>query len=86
MNKVIVLLSLMFNVSGLNAQRYTDYYNLINQAEEKFVTERDTSCYPYFDLAFDQFDPFLKDLYIASQIALSLEDTSKFYSYLAYLF
>lgn len=68
------------------AQDYAQYYELINRAEESFILNRDTACYTSFDKAFNQFDPFLKDPYIASQIALSLNDTSKFYEYLSICF
>lgn len=68
------------------AQNYADYYQLINRAEEQFVLHRDSSCYAAYDSAFVQFTPFLKDPYIASQIAWSLGDTTRFYSFLQICF
>lgn len=68
------------------SQDYTDYYILINTAEEMFVEEQSSSCFEQYDAAFERFDPFVKDPYIASQIALYLNDTVRFMHYLEICF
>lgn len=83
LNFVIILL---FYINPSFSQNYIPYYNLINLAEEKFILEKDTSCYAHYDKAFKHFQPFLKDPFIAGQIALSLGDTLKFYDYLRICF
>ena len=83
--KTIVLLLAMWGPYVV-AQDYSDYYQWINQAEEQFVEHGDTSCFPYYDRAFARYEPFLKDPYIAAQIALYLKDTTRFYTYLEVCF
>lgn len=67
-------------------QDFTNYYELINQAEERFVVERSSTCFELYDEAFKSYDPFLKDPYIASQIAIYFADTSRFLHYLEICF
>lgn len=62
----LVLLALSHTA---DAADYTAYYDLINTAERKFIAHRDSSCYVEYDLAFAQFRPYVKDPYIAAQIA-----------------
>jgi hypothetical protein len=78
---VLVFLLSTFSISS-KAENYTAYYQLINTAEETFVLKKDKSCFIYYDKAFKKYKPFLKDPFIASQIALYLGDTLKFYEYL----
>lgn len=68
------------------AKPYIGYYNLVNKAEEEFVMKMDSSCFKYYDLAFGTNKPFLKDPYIAAQIALYLNDSLRFNHYLAVAF
>ncbi len=79
----VFLLSFSISLS-LNSQKrnYIKYYKLINKAEECFTVKKDKSCFTYFDKAFKENKPFLKDPFIAAQIAFFLNDTSAFYRYL----
>jgi len=79
------LLLVTLNVFS-QGKSYVDYYNLVNKAEEEFVMKMDSSCYKYYDKAFSQNKPFLKDPYIAAQIALYLNDTLRFKHYLSIAF
>ncbi|MES2513785.1 MAG: hypothetical protein V4580_06545 [Bacteroidota bacterium] len=82
-NKLLTWLLLLATFSlRSNAANYTEYYQLINMAEETFVLKKDKSCFVFYDKAFKKHKPFLKDPFIASQIALYLGDTLKFYDYL----
>ena len=81
---LLILFALISSLS--KSQDYSLYYDLINEAEERFVEDRDSSCYAKFDQAFESFEPFLKDPYIAAQIALHLGDTNRFYHYLTICF
>ncbi|PZF70891.1 hypothetical protein DN068_20920 [Taibaiella soli] len=66
---------------------YARYYQLVNKAEETFVTTKDKSCYRYYDSAFKEYKlPYLKDAYIAAEIAFYLKDTTKFLHYLGISF
>lgn len=65
---------------------YIQYYNLVNKAEEEFVMKMDSTCFMYYDMAFAGNKPFLKDPYIAAQIALYLNDTLRFNHYLSIAF
>ncbi|WP_343633832.1 hypothetical protein [Fluviicola sp.] len=65
---------------------YVDYYHMVNKAEEEFVQKMDSSCFKYYDKAFAGNKPFLKDPYIAAQIALYLNDTARFDHYLKIAF
>lgn len=78
---VIFLLSL-----STFSQDYSGYYQLINRAEEEFVTHRDARCFETYDEAFTHYSPYLKDPYIAAQLALYLQDTTRFYQYLGLCF
>jgi hypothetical protein len=69
-----------------DSQDYSTYYTLINKAEEQFITKMDSTCFQDYDRAFKQYKPFLKDPYLASQIALYLGDTTRFYNYLIICF
>lgn len=79
------LLLVTLNVFS-QGKSYVDYYNFINKAEEEFVMKMDSSCYSYYDRAFASNKPFLKDPYIAAQIALYLNDTLRFNHYLKIAF
>lgn len=83
MKPIVFLLCLMMLSSFGLAQNYIPYYRLINRAEELFVENKDSSCFAYYDAAFDTCEPFLKDPYIAAQIALFLGDTIRFDKYIS---
>jgi len=78
-------LLLVFSFSVLS-QDYSSYYKLVNEAEEQFVLKRDNTCFALYDEAFASNKPFIKDPYIASQIAFYLGDTNRFYGYLRICF
>lgn len=81
--KSVALFSLLFAVHfSILSQDYTSYYKLVNKAEEQFVTKRDNSCFTFYDEAFAYNKPFVKDPFIAAQIAYYLGDTNRFYGYL----
>ncbi len=78
---------LLLTLNGFSQEKsYVDYYNYINKAEEEFVMKMDSSCFSYYDRAFVSNKPFLKDPYIAAQIALYLNDTLRFNHYLKIAF
>lgn len=86
-NKInIILISFIIVTNYCNAENYEKYYQLINKAEERFVIKKDKSCFQEYDIAFKKYKPFLKDPFIASQIAIYLGDTIKFYEYLKICF
>jgi len=69
------------------AKDFTRYYTLINQAEEEFVMNNSKRSLDLYNKAFREYDkPFVKDCYIATQIAYSLGDTVNFYKYVALAF
>lgn len=78
---VVIFVSL-----SVKAKDYRIYYKLINKAEENFILKKDKSCFKYFDKAFGKYNPFLKDPFIASQIALYLGDTLRFHKYIEICF
>lgn len=80
----VLLLSSFYSFS--QEKSYVDYYQLVNKAEEEFVMKMDSSCFKYYDKAFLGNKPFLKDPYIAAQIALYLNDTIRFNHYLKIAF
>lgn len=80
-----LLLLAAFNLFS-QEKSYVDYYQLVNKAEEEFVQKMDSSCFRYYDKAFANNKPFLKDPYIAAQIALYLNDTVRFDHYLKIAF
>lgn len=88
--KFIVNLLLFFLCSSFifAQQNYTEYYQLINKAEDDFVAKNDKSkCYQTYDQAFKKVKkPFVKDYFIASQIAYYNGDTAKFLEYTASAF
>ncbi len=85
MKTLLLLLFISITING-NSQDYEKYYALINKAEEQFVTLKDNSCFRWYDDAFKSNVPFIKDPYIASQIAYYLKDSSRFYNYLGLCF
>lgn len=80
-----LLLMAAFNVFSQD-KSYVEYYKLVNKAEEEFVVKMDSSCFMYYDRAFALNKPFLKDPYIAAQIALYLNDSLRFRNYLSIAF
>lgn len=80
-----LLLLTAFNVFSQD-KSYAEYYKLVNKAEEEFVFKMDSSCFMYYDRAFAANKPFLKDPYIAAQIALYLNDSLRFKHYLSIAF
>lgn len=86
-SRIYLILILLFSITiYCKAENYEKYYELINRAEEKFVLKKDRSCFIEYDIAFKRNKPFLKDPFIASQIAIYLGDTLKFYEYLKICF
>lgn len=75
MQRFLVLLSLSLLLSvALKATgnaSYLGYYDLINAAEEAYVINKDTTaCFADYDKAFSSVSrPFIKDYYIAAEIA-----------------
>lgn len=80
-----LLLLTAFNVFSQD-KSYVEYYKLVNKAEEEFAFKMDSSCFMYYDRAFAANKPFLKDPYIAAQIALYLNDSLRFNHYLSIAF
>lgn len=80
-----LLLVTAFNVFSQD-ESYVEYYKLVNKAEEEFTLKMDSSCFSYYDRAFVINKPFLKDPYIAAQIALYLNDSLRFNHYLSIAF
>lgn len=79
--KTLLILCLLCN--GRAFADYARYYQLINKAEETFVMTKDKNCFRYYDSAFQQYSsPYLKDAYIAAEIAFYLKDTTKVLHYL----
>jgi hypothetical protein len=78
----------IFNVFNVFSQEksYVEYYRLVNRAEEEFALKMDSTCFMYYDRAFAANKPFLKDPYIAAQIALYLNDSLRFNHYLSVAF
>lgn len=82
MEKWLVIIFLYCtNISA--AQDYRHYHTLVNNAERCFFLERNTdSALCYYDSAFKAFDfVFVKDCYMAAQIAYSQKDKR----YIAYM-
>lgn len=61
---------------------YFRYYDLVNRGEEVFIEHRDQRCYAYYDSALFEYRPFLKDCYVAAQMAWLNRDTLQFFRYL----
>lgn len=81
---IIILTFLTLNYFGIS---YVKYYELINKAEETFIFNKNRTCFNYYDSAFRLYSkPYVKDTYIAAQIALYLRDTNSFYKYIALAF
>ena len=78
-----LLLALLFCVNCASAQDYTLYHRLVNNAERLFFLNRDVeSALRCYDSAFAAFDfVFVKDCYMAAQIAYSQTDKR----YVAYM-
>lgn len=74
---------LLFGANVLAAQDYTIYHRLVNNAERCFFLKGNTdSALRYYDSAFKEFDfVFVKDCYMAAQIAYSQKDKR----YIAYM-
>jgi len=82
-HRFFILLLLSFMPSFLHAKgNYGRYYELINRAEATFVNHQDNACFKYYDSAFSLYDPFVKDPYIAAEIAYYLKDTTTMLHYL----
>ncbi len=79
---------LLFKTEQLLAKKaYSQYYIIVNSAEEAFVNNNIDSCYRLYDSAFKAFDkPFVKDIYVAAQIAYWHGDTDVFLHYLQIAF
>ncbi len=86
MKPTVFLLCTLMLSSFCLAQDYVPYYQLVNRAEERFVEHMDSTCFADYDAAFNLCTPFLKDPYIAAQIALFLGDTARFDQYISLCF
>lgn len=69
-------------------KNYLPYHDLINQAEETFVAQkRSADALTLYDKAFNEFPtPFVKDVYVAAQIAFHADDTTRFIRYIKHCF
>ena len=69
-------------------QDYTKYYQFINKAEAAYVTQHNVrDSYRWYDQAFNAYSkPYVKDAYIAAQIAFASGDTERMIQYLAVAF
>ncbi|KAA5532512.1 hypothetical protein F0919_17160 [Taibaiella lutea] len=81
--RFIIFLLLLFISHLSNAKgNYNHYYEIINRAETEFVNHGNRECFKYYDSAFSIFDePFVKDAYIAAEIACYLKDTMAMFHY-----
>lgn len=70
--------------SVFGQKNYLRYYDLINQAEEQFVVNKNnTECFKLYDKAFAEYvRPFAKDFFIAAEIAYYSGDTIRFLNYI----
>jgi len=87
MNRLLLLI--IFATSAISQKsfgqkNYLGYFDLVNRAEEQFVVNSNkTKSYALYDSAFSEYDkPFVKDFFIASQIAYYNGDTSRFLNYI----
>lgn len=85
---VFLFFLLFFQTEQLLAKKvYSQYYAMVNSAEEAFVDNNINTCYNLYDSAFKAFDsPFVKDIYVAAQIAYWHGDTVVFLHYLEVAF
>lgn len=80
-----ILLALLCTVA--QAKDYGKYYELINKAGEAFVNKEVKTAYQLYDKAFSAYkQPYVKDCYIAAQIAYASGDTNRFLRYLGIAF
>ncbi|HNB81162.1 MAG TPA: hypothetical protein PLP14_03630 [Chitinophagaceae bacterium] len=85
MRKVMVFLNLFFLTENAQSQiSYLPYYSMVNQAEEYFFLKHDIdSAFILYDKAFSLVPkPFVKDCFIAAELALFTGDTSQCLKYL----
>lgn len=75
---------LMMSSEFIEAQKnYLNYYDNINKAELGFINNNLTDCYKYYNAAFGEYDRiFVKDAFIASQIAFAAGDTEQFFTFI----
>jgi len=90
MRGVALLLMLMIS-PGINkgySKDFKDYYKSVNEAEEAFVANGDVKqSFSLYDKAFKSYNrPFVKDCYVAAQIAYCTGDTNHFFHYLSLAF
>ena len=80
-----ILLTLLCAVA--QAKDYRKYYELINKAGEAFVNKDVNAAYVLYDKAFAGYKkPYVKDCYIAAQIAYASGDTTRFLRYMGIAF
>lgn len=83
---LFVWLLLQCTVS-FSQKNYIDYYTWVNQAEEAYVNGSVDKCFGLYDKAFATYrEPFLKDTYIAAQLAYATGDTAHFWKYMTLAF
>src|SRR5690349_1287502 len=87
MNRLLLLIIFATSTISQNCfgqKNYLGYFDLVNRAEEQFVVNNNkTKCYALYDSAFSEYDkPFVKDFFIASQIAYYNGDTGRFLNYI----
>lgn len=80
----LLLILLCSKIQSSNAQNYHQYHALVNEAEKQFLLKDDSKkAFKLYDEAFKKFKrPFLKDVYVAAQIAYYKGDTTQFLSYI----
>ena len=71
----------------LAIENYSNYYVWVNEAEEAFINHDNKKCFQLYDQAFERYgEPFVKDNYVAAEIAYSTGDTERFIRYLGIAF
>ena len=70
------------------SKNFAGYYNMINEAEEQFIMYNNPEkCFILYDRAFKEYkNPFVRDCYIAAQIAYYSGDSNRFMNYISLAF
>lgn len=77
------LLLLLVACSSYSQKNYFRYHHLVNSAEEAFVKKEMQQCYKFYDSCFREYKQgYVKDYYIAAQIAFFNKDTNRFLHYM----
>lgn len=81
--KAYIISLLCFLPAFAQGKDYLTYHTYINEAEENLVNDRIDSCFYYYDKAFNEFDfIFVKDAFIAAEVALRHNDYRRLTWYL----